>query len=78
MKGNDHMTAHQTAHQAVIRRTERSHGICSASPHMVHFLSVSSCQLFGITPYMLNLCPLEQRMSTMPVGDVQCWKFEEI
>ena len=51
------MTAHQTAQQAVIRRTERSHGICSASAHMVHCLSVSSCQLFRITPNMSNLCP---------------------
>ena len=55
MKGNDHMTAHQTAQQAVVRHTERSHGIRSASPHMVRFLSVSSCQLFGVTPNMSNL-----------------------
>ena len=65
MKGNDHMTAHQTAQQAVVRHTERSHGICSSSPHMVQFLPVSSCQLFGITPNMSNL----RLITTMNVYD---------
>ena len=63
------MTAHQTAQQAVIRRTERSHGICSASLHMVHFLSLSSCQLFGITPNVSNLCLI----TTMNVYNAGGW-----
>ena len=70
MKGNDHMTAHQTAQQAVVRRTERSRVICSASPNMVHFLSVSSCQLFGITPNMSNLCLIP----TMNVYNAGGWR----